>query len=48
MVHSRGDKYKTKWVEYDRFGVLAIKAIQELLKKLEYCETEIAKLKTKL
>lgn len=48
MVHSRGDKYKTKWVEYDRFGVLAIKAIQELLKKLEYCETEIAKLKAKL
>ena len=48
MVHSRGDKYKTKWVEYDRFGILAIKAIQELLKKLEYCETEIAKLKTKL
>lgn len=48
MVHSRSDKYKTKWVEYDRFGVLAIKAIQELLKKLEYCETEIAKLKTKL
>ena len=48
MVHSRADKYNTKWVEYDRFGVLAIKAIQELLKKLEYCETEIAKLKTKL
>lgn len=48
MVHSRGDKYNTKWVEYDRFGVLAIKAIQELLKRLEYCETEIAKLKTKL
>lgn len=48
MVHSRGDKYKTKWVEYDRFGVLAIKAIQESLKRLEYCETEIAKLKTKL
>lgn len=48
MVHSRGDKYKTKWVEYDRFGVLAIKAIQELLKRLEYCEAEIAKLKTKL
>lgn len=48
MVHSRDDKYNTKWVEYDRFGVLAIKAIQELLKKLEYCETEIAKLKTKL
>lgn len=48
MVHSRGDKYNTKWVEYDRFGVLAIKAIQELLKKLEYCETEIAKLKAKL
>lgn len=48
MVHSRADKYDTKWVEYDRFGVLAIKAIQELLKKLEYCETEIAKLKAKL
>lgn len=30
MVHSRADKYDTKWVEYDRFGVLAIKAIQEL------------------
>nr|DAF44448.1 MAG TPA: hypothetical protein [Podoviridae sp. ct8Lf7] len=30
MVHSRNDKHDTKWVEYDRFGVLAIKAIQEL------------------
>lgn len=48
MVHSRGDKYKTKWVEYDRFGVLAIKAIQELLKRLEQCETKIAELEAKL
>lgn len=48
MVHSRGDEYKTKWVEYDRFGVLAIKAIQELLKRLEQCETKIAELEAKL
>lgn len=48
MVHNRGDKYKTKWVEYDRFGVLAIKAIQELLKRLEQCETKIAELEAKL
>ena len=48
MVHSRGDEYKTKWVEYDRFGVLAIKAIQELLKRLKQCETKIAELEAKL
>lgn len=48
MVHSRDDKYKTKWVEYDRFGVLAIKAIQELLKRLKQCETKIAELEAKL
>lgn len=35
MVHHRQDKYDTKWVEYDRFGVLAIKGLQELNKKLE-------------
>lgn len=35
MVHHRQDKYNTKWVEYDRFGVLAIKGLQELNKKLE-------------
>ena len=35
MVHTRSDDYNTKWVEYDRFGVLAIKGLQELNKKLE-------------
>ena len=35
MVHHRQDNYDTKWVEYDRFGVLAIKGLQELNKKLE-------------
>ena len=30
MVHERLDEDKTKWVEYDRFGVIALKAIQEL------------------
>ena len=35
MVHTRPDQYNTKWVEYDRFGVLAIKGLQELNKKLE-------------
>lgn len=35
IVHHRQDKYDTKWVEYDRFGVLAIKGLQELNKKLE-------------
>lgn len=35
MVHHRQDDYNTKWVEYDRFGVLAIKGLQELNKKLE-------------
>lgn len=48
MVHSRNDKYDTKWVEYDRFGVLAIKAIQELSKELEYCKNRIAELESKL
>lgn len=35
MVHHRQDKYDTKWVEYDRFGVLAIKGLQEINQKLE-------------
>lgn len=33
IVHVRDDKDKTQWVEYDRFGVLAIKGIQELERK---------------
>lgn len=35
MVHTRPDQYNTKWVEYDRFGVLAIKGLQEINQKLE-------------
>lgn len=48
MVHSRADKYDTKWVEYDRFGVLAIKALQEVVmrnkqlkSRIEYLEDTI-------
>lgn len=48
MVHSRADKYNTKWVEYDRFGVLAIKALQEVVmrnkqleRRIEYLEDTI-------
>lgn len=48
MVHSRADKYDTKWVEYDRFGVLAIKALQEVVmrnkqleRRIEYLEDTI-------
>lgn len=41
MVHSRADKYDTKWVEYDRFGVLAIKALQEVVMKNKQLESRI-------
>lgn len=41
MVHSRADKYDTKWVEYDRFGVLAIKALQEVVAKNKQLESRI-------
>lgn len=30
MVHERDDEYKTKWLDYDRVGVLALKGVQEL------------------
>jgi hypothetical protein len=33
IVHEREDKDHTKWVEYDRLGVLAIKALQELVER---------------
>ena len=35
IVHEREDKEKTKWVEYDRIGVLTLKGLQETNKKLE-------------
>lgn len=41
MVHSRADKYDTKWVEYDRFGVLAIKALQEVVMRNKQLEGRI-------
>lgn len=41
MVHSRADKYDTKWVEYDRFGVLAIKALQEVVMRNKQLENRI-------
>lgn len=48
MVHSRGDEYKTKWVEYDRFGVLAIKAIQELCQTIQQMKNRIEILENKI
>lgn len=41
MVHSRTDKYDTKWIEYDRFGVLAIKALQEVVMRNKQLESRI-------
>lgn len=41
MVHERMDNEKTKWVEYERFGVLAIKAIQELYKEIQELKAQI-------
>lgn len=34
MVHERNDAEHTKWVEYDRSGVVALKGLQELYGKL--------------
>ena len=48
MVHSRADKYDTKWVEYDRFGVLAIKAIQELCQTIQQMKNRIEILENKI
>lgn len=33
IVHERPDEDKTKWIEYDRIGVLALKGVQELYRK---------------
>lgn len=47
MVHERKDEYKTKFVDYDRFGLIAIKAIQELTEKIQNLENTINELKNK-
>lgn len=48
MVHSRADKYDTKWVEYDRFGVLAIKALQEVVMRNKQLESRIEYLESRI
>ena len=41
IVHERLDSEKTLWVEYERFGLLAIKGIQELTRKYERLKEEL-------
>ncbi len=59
IVHERTDEYKTEWVEYDRFGILAIAGLKELerkrksdkrylLKKIENQQTIIEELQREL
>lgn len=48
IVHERPDEEKTKFVEYDRFGVLAIKAIQELTQEINSLKQRIKDLEDKL
>lgn len=43
IVHTRNDKDKTIWVEYDRFGVLAIAGIKELERKRKSDKRELLK-----
>lgn len=45
MCHTRDDEDKTEWIEYDRCGVIALKAIQEMSAKIQKLEEEISKLK---
>ena len=51
IVHERNDETKTKWVEYDRIGVLALKALQEykvkMDKVIEDLQNQIEELKKK-
>lgn len=47
MVHEQDDEFKTKWVEYDRLGVIALKAIQEQQKIIESLERRIKELENK-
>lgn len=48
MVHERNDNEKTKWVEYDRTGVLALKGLQELHQIIKAQQREIEYLKSKV
>ena len=51
IVHERDDKEKTKWVEYDRIGVLLLEAFKEYVEKtdkqIEELKQEIYKIKNK-
>lgn len=41
IVHNRGDEQRTKWVEYDRVGVLALKGMQEMHHRWETEKREL-------
>ena len=49
IVHERNDEEKTKWVEYDRIGVLLLQAFKEYVsktdEKIKMLESEIQLLK---
>ena len=47
MVHEREDEDKTKWVEYDRFGLIALSVIKELIEKNTELENRLALLEAK-
>ena len=48
LVHERPDKDKTKFVDYDRIGVLALKGVQELAEENNRIKEENSKLKRAL
>lgn len=41
IVHERDDEQRTKWVEYDRIGVLALKGMQEMYRQWETEKQEL-------
>lgn len=41
IVHEREDEQRTKWVEYDRIGVLALKGMQEMFRQWETEKQEL-------
>lgn len=41
IVHERDDEQRTKWVEYDRVGVLALKGMQEMCHRWEAEKQEL-------